>query len=278
VAWWLSALLITGDPLWIKHDWPQDWKAEGGAYGSGPLWWYLAKLPVIVGRFLMIPFSVGLVVLLRRRRHGILTSSFLCLFIVHAVLWLYGGFGSAGYGRYFVCVAPAIALLTLAGWNLVADRLVHVPRAARIGMASTILLYSGAQAVQYVDGYVFNRDSRLIESVHAWFAGHPQPFKKMIWSQAYMAIVFDRDPMERPALSGDRARNLELIRALPAESLVFWDGEMGPAWYGIKAEDFAAVGFLELRSERASLDALFFKRTWWNHGGIRHQEMHLLLK
>ena len=27
LGWWLAASLITGDPLWILHDWPADWHA-----------------------------------------------------------------------------------------------------------------------------------------------------------------------------------------------------------------------------------------------------------
>ncbi|HEU4339860.1 MAG TPA: hypothetical protein VFS19_07305, partial [Planctomycetota bacterium] len=51
-AWWLAALLITGDPLFIKHNWPPDWIAAGGPYGSGPIWAYASKLPEIAGPLL----------------------------------------------------------------------------------------------------------------------------------------------------------------------------------------------------------------------------------
>ena len=29
VTWWLAALVITGDPLHILHDWPSNWKIDG---------------------------------------------------------------------------------------------------------------------------------------------------------------------------------------------------------------------------------------------------------
>src|SRR5262249_20274679 len=46
--WWLSALLLTGNPLFILHNWPGNWGLDA-TYGRGHAWIYLARLPEIAG-------------------------------------------------------------------------------------------------------------------------------------------------------------------------------------------------------------------------------------
>ena len=86
------------------------------------LWRYVVLLPLIVGPLLIAPFIAGLWRLVKRRELGSVVSAFLVLFIAHSLMFWRGWFGSAGYARYFVCVSPAIALITLAGWNELAER------------------------------------------------------------------------------------------------------------------------------------------------------------
>ena len=114
-VWWLAALVITGDPLFIKHNWPANWPMTGTIYGVAGLYAYPIRLPEIVGLFLLPPFFYGLFHLLKHRRLCTLTSSFLLFFILHTVLRAYGLLGSAGYPRYLVAISPAIALITLTG-------------------------------------------------------------------------------------------------------------------------------------------------------------------
>src|SRR5262245_15116760 len=95
--WWLSAYLITRDLLWIVHDWPRDWQVGSQANGTGPVWWYLAMSPLIVGPLLLVPFIAGLILLLRRRHFMVGTSSFLTIFVLHSLMYVRGWFGAAGY-------------------------------------------------------------------------------------------------------------------------------------------------------------------------------------
>src|SRR5215813_14272098 len=67
IIWWIAAYLITRDTLWIVHDWPSDWRPDGKANGTGPVWWYVALAPLIVGPILIAPFIAGLWRLLKRR-------------------------------------------------------------------------------------------------------------------------------------------------------------------------------------------------------------------
>jgi hypothetical protein len=278
LVWWLAALLITRDPLFIKSNWPPDWKATGAVYGSGELWSYVLRLPEIAGPLLLVPFLVGLVVLVLRRRMGTITSAFLVLLVVHSVLRAFGMFGSAGYPRYFVCVSPAIALISLAGWNAIAAKLSNVNSVARSALAALVLMVSFVLGLLYIDGAAWSRDARAVSEMYSWFRLNPRPFRQLIWSQAYMCIVFDRDPREQPQLSSEAGPTLEILRQSPHGTLVFWDGQTGPAWHGVTADDIEAAGFVRLRSRSYTLDGLFLNSSWFGYGGPRQQEMHVLYK
>ena len=276
-AWWLAALLLTGDPLHIKHNWPPDWVASGGPYGSGPIWGYVARIQEMTGPLAVVPFVLGLGLLLARRQFGLLTSSALALLILHSVLWSYGGFGSAGYPRYMVCVAPAIALIALEGWNWIADRCARVSKGVRIAAGGAVIAASAGFCVAFIDGWVFSRDARLVAEAHAEYLKNPRAVKRVVFSQAYMGIVFDVDPWSAPKW-GDRAKNLEILRDLPAGTLVAWDGDTGPSWFGVNDADFRRAGFESLVSLRKSLEGRFLKRPVFGMGGPRVQEVHLLYK
>jgi hypothetical protein len=278
MLWWLAAYLIMRDPLWIVHDWPTDWQPDGKANGTGPIWWYAALLPLIVGPLLIVPFIVGLWRLLRRREFMCGASAFLVLFVAHSLMFWRGWFGSAGYARYFVCVSPAVALIALAGWNELAERRAEFFGSARRSLAATAIAGSFLISVFYVDGWKFTRDARAVDEMFQWFRANERPIARLICSQAYMWIVFDRDQWERPAFTTDREHNLALIRQSPPHTLVFWDEETGPKWYGLRAGDFESVGYIRLKSQAFSLEGLFFRLPWDRFGGPRVQHMSLLYK
>jgi hypothetical protein len=279
--WWLAALLLTGDPLYIKHNWPPDWQLTAATYGIGNLWTYAGKLPEIAGPLLTVAFVAGLATLLIQRRLATVTSAFLTIFLLHSVMRAFGLFGSAGYARYFVCVSPAIALISLAGWNTIAAWCVRVPRALRLTAMAATLAVSLIVTAFYVDAQKYMRDARAVAEMYSWFRANDRPVNKVIWSQAYMCILFDGcDVWEKPAFSGDKAANLDLVRKAPAGTLIFWDGETGPSWFKLTADDFAGAGYEQLRSQTYSLSGLIsFKQRWWFYDwGARPQEMHLFYK
>ncbi len=276
--WWLAALLITGDPLFIKNNWPSDWGAMDARYGTGSIAIYLIRLPEIAGPLLCVVFLFGLGLLMARRQMGAVTSAFLTLFVLHSVFRAFGIFGAAGYPRYFVCVAPAIALITLAGWNALARGLALAPRFAATTAGVAVLFISAVFTVSYADAAIFVRDAHAIEEMYAWFEKHPRPVAKVLWSQAYMCILFDCDIHDKPPFGKDKVANLAMLEKWPKNTLIFWDKETGPSWYGIKADDLEAAGYERLRSHSYSLEGLLIKRWWFHDWGPRKQEMHLFYK
>ena len=277
-AWWLASLLITGDPLFIKHNWPPGWDATQATYGTGSIATYVVRFPEIAGPLLWLVFLFGLALLLARRQMGTVTSAFVTLFVLHSLFRVFGLFGAAGYPRYFVCVAPAIALITLAGWNEIAHWFARVPRFVTTTAAVTVFTLSAVFTVSYADAAIYVRDAHAIQEMYAWFQANPRPVEKVVWSQAYMAILFDSDIWENPKFTSGKESNLALLQRSPQGTLIFWDGETGPSWYGIKADDLEQMGFTRLRSQSYSLEGLLVKRWWFTDWGPRRQEMHLFYK
>ena len=280
VVWWLAALAVTGDKLWIAHNWPPDWQLDGRANGTGPIWWYAAQLPLIAGLPLVVPFLVGLWRLLRRRELGFATSSFLTLFVLHSLMFAGGWFGSAGYARYFVCVSPVIALIALAGWNELANKL------PQLSLQVASLALAALTCFVYVDSIRFSRDAFAVEEMHDWIDRHSALIdpssavyhRRLIASQAYPRILLDRDPLENPNFTADREHNLNLICQSPEGTLVLWEDETGPKWYRLRAEDFQAAGYELLKSQEFKLQGYFVRLPWLRWGGWRIQRMHWLYK
>jgi hypothetical protein len=273
VFWWASAYVITGDPLWIVHDWPHDWQADGKFNGTGPIWWYLILLPLIVGPLLLPPFLFGLIVLLKRKRFLLGIASFLSLLIIHSVMYWRGWFGSAGYARYLVCISPAISILVLAGWNNLSKR----PGFDR-PLGSAVVVLSILFCLCYVDGWRPTRDALAVEAMHDWFEEHPFPISRLITSQAYMRIIFNRDPRENLPFGSDRMKNLDLIKTLAPGTLVFWDENTGEKWFKLGAEDFKSAGFTKLKSQEFRLEGRFFRLPREGYGGVQIQRMHLFYR
>jgi hypothetical protein len=279
-AWWLAALAITGDPLFIKHNWPTDWPMTGTIYGAAGLYAYPIRLPEIVGLFLLPPFFYGLFHLLKNRRLYTLTSSFLLLLILHMILRAYGLLGSAGYPRYLVAISPAIALITLTGWNEMAKLFARASHAFKTAGAGLVIAFSALTNFAYADAAEWSRDARAISAVHSWFQSLPAkpPISRLIWSQTYSCILFDRDPWENPGFTRDREADLKTLRESPAGTMVVWDERVGPNWAGLRAKDFEEAGFVRLHAESFMLKGYFLDRSWFGYGGPRAQAIYLLYK
>jgi hypothetical protein len=279
-AWWLAALVITGDPLFIKHNWPSNWPMTGTVYGAAGLYAYPIRLPEIVGLFLLPVFLYGLWSLLKRRRFYTLTSSFLLLFILHTILRAYGLLGSAGYPRYLVAISPAIALIILTGWNELARLFARVPRLFRTAGAGLVIAISALMNFAYADAAEWSRDARAIAAVHSWFQSQPDrpPISRLIWSQSYSCILFDRDPWECPGFTRDREADMKTLRESPSGTMAVWDELVGPKWSGLFAKDFEEAGFFRLNAQSFMLKGYILNRSLFGYGGPRAQTIYLLYK
>lgn len=279
-VWWLAATLLTGDPLFIKNNWPSSWPMTGTMYGAHGLLAFPSRLPEAVGLFLLPVFLYGLFWLLKRRELITLTSSFLLIFVLHTILRAYGLLGSAGYPRYLVAISPAIALITLAGWNQLAEQFAALSRPVRIGCAVVIMAVSVWTNFVYADGAEWSRDAIAIKAAHSWFQSQPDKpaIARFIWSKPYACILFDRDPWENPVFTRNHEEDLKTLRKLPAGTLAVWDELAGPKEFGLRADDFETAGFVSLYHQAFTLKGYILNRSWFGFGGPRRQTIHLLYK
>jgi hypothetical protein len=279
IIWWLAALAITGDPFFIMHNWPSNWPLTGTIYGTAGLTAYPIRLPEIVGPLLLIPFFFGLFYLIKRRELFTLTSTFLLIFGLHTILRAWGLLGSAGYPRYMIAISPAIAIITLVGWNEISALwFSSASRFIKTACAASIISLSAMLNFLYADGAEWSRDAHALAKVHSWFTANPLPIARLIWSEPYSCILFDRDPWENPVFTRNRETDLKLLRDSPPGTLAVWDERVGPKWTGLKAADFEETGYRRLYSQSFILNGYVLASSWFGYGGPRHQIIYLLYK
>jgi hypothetical protein len=271
--WWIAATCITRDPLFILHNWPVTWHQD--VYGRGTLLSYSQRAPEFTGFLLAVPFVLGLWCKMRVRTWIPITISFFLLFFLHTFFRAYGLFGEAGYPRYMVSVAPAIAVLTLAGWNTIAWRIEKWPRFASGVLGATVLGVSVVQSLCYLDSFRSARDPIAILEMADWFHENPERYTRLVWSNARMCIVFGLTLAESPSLrSSNPETTLASLRDAPRGTLVFWDDHFGPDWFGLTAADIEKAGYKILRTRRYSLPGVVLR----DIGGDREVELSLLVK
>ena len=253
VLWWLAALLLTGDSLFILHNWPATWHTD--MYGHGTFLSYAQRSQEFAGVILIVPFIVGLVRGFRSLSWILITSVFLVLFLLHSVFVKYGLFGEAGFPRYMVSVAPAIAVLTLQGWNTIFSVKSLRPFAAVAGWV--VIIFSILQSVHYMDSMVWARDAVAVDDMANWLQTQHSSLPGLIWSNGRMCIVLNRNLKDSPPAT-NREKLLSFLEKGPPGTIVFWDSKIGPKWFGTTSGEIESRGYKLLTSHHYSLPALVF--------------------
>src|SRR5258707_3650345 len=253
VSCWLAAWLLTGDPLFILHNWPVTWHTD--RYGHGTFLSYAQRSQEFAGVILIVPFIFGLLRGFRSWSLSLITAVFLILFLLHSIFVKYGLFGEAGFPRYMVSVAPAIAALTLEGWYTIFS--VKILRPFVIAAGWVVVIVSILQSVYYLDWMVWARDAVAIdEMANRLEQQYPSP-PGLIWSNGRMCIVLSRNLKDSPP-TGNRENLFALLEKAPAGTVVFWDNEIGPNWVGTTSAEIEGHGYKVLISRHYSLPALIF--------------------
>jgi hypothetical protein len=274
--WWIAAFTITGDPLFIVHDWPRQW--QNGTYGHDSIFGYAERAWEFTGP-LLIPFLLlGLVHLLWRRKHGSITSAWLLFFVLHSVFRAFGLFGEAGYPRYMVSMAPATVILTLVGWNAVASWRTEWWRNTRLILGVIIIAGSLLASFLYLDSLIWSRDFGAIREMVTWFDQNHRTVRRFIWSDIGMCIQTKRNIIDAPPLTADRERNLRTLRDAPSQTLVFWDDNVGPKWFGLTWREIESAGYQVLRIRQYTLPGLLVRGEIGGWQLTRKIELSLLYK
>lgn len=255
--WWLAALIISGDPLFIPHTWPKFWNT--GMYGEATFFTYAAKSWEFAGPILLLPLVLGLLVCLWRRQWLEIVSAFLLPFALHTIFLVYNLLGEAGFSRYMVSVAPATAVLTLLGLNQLTG-LFRLPE--RISSLATGLILLGSLGISflYLDQNKGVREFVAIQEMADWLRQNPVPWRRVSWSSGQMCVALDLPGGQHPHLNlQDREGNLAVLRGQESGTLVFWDSYMGMAMYGLSVADIQTAGYQVLRTRHHSLPGVLLR-------------------
>jgi hypothetical protein len=276
MLWWAAAFAITGDPFFIVHNWPTHW--QQGIYGHGSILSYSSRAWEFAGPLLTVFLLIGLVRLLWLKKYVSITTAWLLFFLLHSVFRAYGLFGEAGYPRYMVSLAPATAIITLEGWNTIASWKNEWFRRARPIMGSIIIAGSLVISFLYLDSFIWTRDFIAIREMLTWFEQNRRTVHRLIWSDVGMCIQTNSDLGTAPALSEDRERNLRVLQHAPPQTLVFWDDNIGPKWFGLSAQEIQNAGFQLLRVRHYTLPGLIVSGELGGWQLTREIELSLLYK
>jgi hypothetical protein len=213
--WAVLGWVVSGDPLWLPHHWPPNW-APSVSYGHGSWSWIADVMPVVVPRALIPLLVLGCVAPGMRRGWPIAFASALVI-AVHAALWRYGAFGTAGYARYFVTLAPALALLATGGIEIVARlaRIVPAPAwpAAASALAVVLLLGHPTATLRAP----VPPDGRLFAALGKWIRTQ-DPAPVLFSAHPFAYLELDSVPADRFEDFGDVAS--KVLAAAPRGSWV----------------------------------------------------------
>jgi hypothetical protein len=86
-----------------------------------------------------------------------------------------------------------------------------------------------------------------------WFEQNRRNVRCFIWSDVGMCIQTNNDLSTAPALIEDREHNLQVLQHAPPQTLVFWDDNVGPKWFGLTTHQIQEAGFETLRVRQYTL-------------------------
>jgi len=145
-------------------------------------------------------------------------------------------------------------------------------------LAAVLFLAVAREDFFFIDDHDSARDAFAIADADAWLRSNSIQEQQLVWSQTYMCIIRHCDTRRRIFLTGDLARDRAQLEATPPGTLVFWDGDTGPAWYKLTGSDFEAAGFAKIFDRKYVLGPRFRRRFSFHQPWTRSQEMMLYYK
>jgi hypothetical protein len=176
----------------------------------------------------------------RREKFAVGIWVFLLIFTLHSVLWWRGWFGSCGLMRILACVAPITAIICLAGWNAIANR---VSKVGRVLAVSTI----GLTAVGYYIVDPLHHRIFPLQTACQFISGHNllRDAPMIVFGDPMAQAAIEMPPNPPNLLHNDCDRIVECARLLhtPIGSVGLWDNQHAQAWFGVAISDLAALGY-----------------------------------
>lgn len=252
VAWW----------RWLPSQWPY---SEESVYASGPLFYFVALLPVIASPLVLpamligiwrclLPFQLGWKALISSERHRdrcdvLIAALPLMILIGHSALYWLGKMASNGELRYLLVVAPLWGLLSARGWGWAFERLQWRGALRWAGLAA-ILPVLANQFIYKVLPLHQSEDWRRAAAVAEWYqndASLRAQYPRLMASHPGIYYALDLSPT-------DAERSVEWVKqkvqAKPPGTLLIWDPIYGvynaDANRSIQADEIIAAGWREI--------------------------------
>jgi hypothetical protein len=253
VIWYFLGLIQSKDLLWFYNTFP--WLGKLRFYGSGGILNYFHLFPNITG--LLLPFFVIGFIYLVLRRQFLLVVIFLYFFTLHIILWKFGLFKSGGYARYFVCMAPIIAIIGLYGYNFLASLFKIKKSLIILSVFSILFALLSVSSIYKIQPSKLNADHLVINDAYKYYQ---QLNSDVAVSCAYPYFFyisgfdrFDFNHYPYPHLDSIKMHN---------KTIIIWDSEFMAKQYGISSDTLSKMNYQKLaafKSEDNYYDVVIFK-------------------
>jgi hypothetical protein len=263
VVWELVCYAVTRDWRYLIDTFP--WTPTSPVHGT--LLHYVRRWPVIVG-WGVLPLSLaGLWPGRRDRVQRLCVLMVLTVLALHTLLFAFGKMASWGYDRYFATLAPANALIALAGlaWlgTLAPRTMAYVTGLVLVlqgWQAFTTLVF---QPMNYMAGAT--REAIVLAGRLVDLGTH-----HVLTADRFGYVFLDDDWGSYVLPVGSHDASVAAIDTLPSGTIVLWDDMVGDWWFHLSFEDFTARGYHLIWSRETTLGspiAAALERTRAFHNG-----------
>ena len=239
---------------WMVEEWPKNWRVAS-LYGDGhPL--FFTSFLVLVVTPVLFPFLVIGAIRFWRARVRLEIVVIAYIVVLHSILRTFGLFGSAGYPRYLVTVAPLVGALCARGIESVVE--VVEWRRGPLGRLGNTLLAGGVTAA-LLAGIVLWRhsgpvsgeaDAQMLRLIWPWcakaYANNPDI--RFIADHPFFYVQGDID----------RVRNgfpfqRHVVEYADVGSVAIWETKFAGRYSGMKDRaDLIAMGFEPVPKEEVA--------------------------
>ncbi len=251
LAWYLLGVLAKHNWSWVAQSWPWQLASPYGRSGG----FFLISSVTALALWMWLPVLRGVWSCWKNRAASseallVLVLPAAGFFLLHGTLGALGLFGSLSLPRYFIAVAPLLAILALLGL------MQFEPRAGKWLPSTVVALSLIPLAVLIALGYLPMRpalEQDRLEVVVQAFRTRGIAVNRLIGSHPYIMLRLNLDP-DSPGHIYDYSS--QTITAQPPGSIIVSDGTLWVNEGRPSADQLKAWGFHEDPAVAAAVDAI----------------------
>lgn len=237
--WNFLGFLQSGDIVWLYNNFP--WFGQRGFYGSGSIFHFIFLLPEITGILLPL-FLIGLAYLLTQKKL-LFPVIFLFFFILHTILWKFGFYKSGGYARYFVAIAPIIAIISLWGFEFL-DYIFKLPKITLAVFTIFFSLFSFFKIFE-IQNPALDTDHLLIANAYQYYRENIPSDSPLICASNYFFHIANVDRFDYNRYPFPCSENIDNANK---NTVVIWDSKFFAKECGISREMIINLSYKKVAS------------------------------